>query len=100
MMTVQDKQRDDPFMLQAVLHNEARMAGIVDTHRVSKSSYQTAQSAARIIRLHNAYVAVAPKDEQSIRHLYLRELTIMMRRCLRLAGYLLVYRKRDTSQSM
>jgi hypothetical protein len=99
-MTVQDKQRDYPFTLQAVLYSEARMVDAVDTHRVFKSSHGTAQSAARIIRLHNAYVAVEPKDEQPIRCLYLRELTIMMRRCLRLAGYLLVYRKRDTSKTI
>ena len=71
----------------------------MDTHRVSKSSRETAQSAVRIIRLHNAYVAVDPNDEQPIRCLYIRELTIMMRRCLKLASYLLVYRKRETSKN-
>jgi hypothetical protein len=71
-----------------------RMAVAMDTHRVSQTSRETAQSAVRIIRLHNAYVVVEPKDESSIRSLYLRELTLMMRRCLKLASYLLMYRKK------
>jgi hypothetical protein len=67
-----------------------------DKHKVSRYSRFTAQSADRAIRWHNAYVKVEPQHEKPIRLLYLRELRILLSRCLKLSFYLLIHRKRVT----
>ncbi len=55
-----------------------------------QSSRETARSAHRLIRLHEAYMAVKPRDEPSLRRLYLRELIIIIRRASRLGSRLII----------
>ena len=64
---------------------------------VSRHSQDTARSADRIIRWHNFYSTVDSEDEKPIRHLYLRELKIMIGRCLKLSLYLLLDHCRSAS---
>ena len=65
-----------------------------DGYRVSEYSLQMARSAQRIIQFHNTYMTTHPADAEPIRDLYLREIRILMRRCLKLAFYLLTHRKK------
>lgn len=65
-----------------------------DEYGLSRCSQETAQSAARIIQFHHTYVTAEPGYEKPIQNLYSRELRLMVRRCLKLAFYLLTRRKK------
>jgi hypothetical protein len=65
-----------------------------DGDRVSQCSLKMARSAQRIIKFHNTSATTDPADAKPIRDLYLREVRILMRRCLKLAFYLLTHRKK------
>lgn len=55
------------------------------------ASHAAARSAERLCRLHEVYVTVAPPDAALVR-IYLAEVKILIRRCLRLAWHLLTQR--------
>jgi hypothetical protein len=56
-----------------------------------KSSHEAARSAARLIRLHEAYIVVESQQEPLLRQLYVRELVLMIRRAFKLAFQLIRY---------
>lgn len=64
-----------------------------------QASHATARSAERLLRLHALYVTVAPEYEASLCRLYLDEVKILIRRCLKLGWYLLAQRHSGAHRS-
>ena len=64
---------------------------IPDKCRIIKSSHEAARSATRLIRLHEAYIAVELKQKPLLRQLYVRELILMIRRAFKLTFHLIHY---------
>ena len=72
----------------------------IDKYRVSRCSLGAARSAARILRFHNTYATIDAADAKPIQYLYLCEVRILIRRCLKLAFYLLTHRKKAIQKPM
>jgi len=70
----------------------------IDKHRLFQASLSVARSADRIIRWHHEYVKVEPEHEKPVRQMYLSELWMMIRRCVKLGFYLLTHRKKATEK--